>query len=381
MHPPDPQTRQAVIKRVTVVGAGVNLVLSLVKILAGALGHSAGLLADGAHSLSDLLSDAMVWYAAHHGAKEADEEHPYGHGRFETLATAALGVVLVLVALGIAADALFRLATPEQLSLPAQITLWIAGLAILSKEALYHYTAIAARRIRSKMLQANAWHHRSDAISSVVVLFGILGALAGLPFLDAVAAVVVAVLVAKIGWELAWDALRELVDTALEPERVQAIRAAIEAVPGVQGLHQLRTRRVGHEALADVHILVAGRASVSEGHQISETVRQCLVREIDELSDVTVHIDPEDDETAPTCQGLPDRQRVWTDLSAAWRGHTPLPQERDLTLHYLAGRVEADIDLPLTAFAAVEDAQNHAQDLRDAALAIDYIGALRVRYR
>ena len=380
MNPPNPQTRRAVAQRVTAVGALVNLLLSLAKIAAGALGQSAGLLADGVHSLSDLLSDAMVWYAAHHGAKEADEDHPYGHGRFETLATAALGAILVLVALGIAADALFRLAEPERLTLPAQITLWIAGLSILAKEALYHYTTAAAKRIRSEMLRANAWHHRSDAISSIVVLAGILGALAGLPFLDAVAAVIVAVLVAKIGWDLAWDALRELVDTALEPERVRAIRAAIATVPGVRDLHRLRTRRVGGAALADVHILVDERLSVSEGHRIAEAVRRTLVRDIDELDDVIAHIDPEDDETAPDPCDLPDRAQVWADLAQAWQDREPLPEAETLTLHYLAGRVEADIHLSLDSFPTPEDAREHAQGLRDAALAIEYIGALRVRY-
>lgn len=381
MNPPDPNTRQAVTKRVTVVGALLNLLLSLGKILAGALGHSAGLLADGVHSLSDLLSDAMVWYAAHHGGKAADEDHPYGHGRFETLATAALGAILVLVALGIAVDALFRLAEPERLGLPAQITLWIAGLSILSKEALYHYTLAAAKRIHSKMLRANAWHHRSDAVSSIVVLAGILGAVNGLPFLDAVAAVVVAVLVARIGWDLAREALRELVDTALEPHRIQAIRAIIEAVPGVEDLHRLRTRQVGHEALADVHILVDHRLSVSEGHQISEVVRQTLVDRIDELGDVTVHIDPEDDDVASTCQGLPDRRQAWSDLMGAWRDRTPLPREQDLTLHYLSGRIEAEVVLPLESFLTTGSAKAYAEGLRDAALTLEYIGALRVYYR
>ena len=381
MTPADPRTRQAVAKRVTAVGALVNLLLSLGKIIAGALGHSAGLLADGVHSLSDLLSDAMVWYAAHHGGKAADEDHPYGHGRFETLATAALGSILILVALGIAVDALFRLAEPERLNLPAQITLWVAGLSILFKEALYHYTLAAAKRIHSKMLRANAWHHRSDAVSSVIVLAGIFGAVNGLPFLDAVAAVVVAVLVAKIGWDLARDALRELVDTALEPNRIQAIRAVIKAVPGVEDLHQLRTRRIGHEALADVHILVDRRLSVSEGHQISEVVRQTLVDRIDELCDVTVHIDPEDDDVTPACRGLPDRRQTWSDLMDAWRDRTPLPQEQDLTLHYLSGRIEAEVLLPLEGFATIESARAHARGLRNAALTVEYIGALRVHYR
>ena len=195
------------------------------------------------------------------------------------------------------------------------------------------------------------------------------------------AAVIVAALVARIGWDLARDALRELVDTALEPERIEAIKAVIEAVPGVEDLHMLRTRWVGHEALADVHILVDHRLSVSEGHQISEVVRRALVSEIDELSDVTVHIDSEDDQAAPTCEGLPDRRQVWSDLTHAWRGQTPLPDQCDLTLHYLSGRMEIDIGLSLGSFHTTQDAKEHAQGLRDAALGIEYIDVLRVHYR
>ncbi|MGB0713627.1 MAG: cation diffusion facilitator family transporter [Gammaproteobacteria bacterium] len=372
--------REQTTKRVTIVGALVNLVLSVAKVLAGVLGHSAALIADGIHSLSDLASDVMVWVAAHHGHKDADDDHPYGHGRFETLATAALGLLLIAVALGIGIDAIARLMDTDVDSVPSQLALWVTVISIGSKEFLYHYTVAAARRINSSMLRANAWHHRSDAVSSIVVLVGIVGAQLGLPLLDPVAALVVGVMVARIGWELGWSAVEELVDKGLDPERVREIEQCIEAVPGVRDLHMLRTRRTGAEALADVHILVNSRVSVSEGHQIAEEVRHALVRDIDELGDVTVHIDPEDDEEAPTCAGLPPRHRVLEDIQQRFRdaGVSLVPAEA--TLHYLSGRIDVEVNLPLAEIPDRGKAEDLQQTLRDAVRPIGYLGGLDVRF-
>ncbi|MHB1240041.1 MAG: cation diffusion facilitator family transporter, partial [Gammaproteobacteria bacterium] len=252
---PDADARYQASRRVTVVGAMVNVVLSVVKVVFGLQGHSQALVADGIHSLSDLVSDAMVLVAVRHGSRDADEDHPYGHGRIETVITVALGVFLILVGAGIMYDAGYRLFAPRDLLRPDVLTLVIAALSIVSKEALYHYTARAARRFRSNVLRANAWHHRSDAISSVVVAVGIAGTLAGLPYLDAIAAIVVAAMIAKIGWGLMWQSVRELIDTGLERERVVAVEHAIQSVPGVKALHMLRSRRMGSDALVDVHIL------------------------------------------------------------------------------------------------------------------------------
>ncbi len=184
------------------IGAVIDFALGIAKIVVGIIGHSQGLVADGVHSLSDLATDAIVIWAAKQGTREADSEHPYGHERIQTVATVLLGLALIAVAIGIAYDAISRLFHPESLAAPTTLTLIVAAISIIAKEGIYHYTIRVARRIRSKLLTANAWHSRSDALSSVVVLLGILGAMAGLSYLDAVAAVIVAAMIAHVAWRL-----------------------------------------------------------------------------------------------------------------------------------------------------------------------------------
>ena len=368
-------------RRVTVVGAAVNLVLAVAKVVIGWLAHSQALIADGVHSLSDLASDAVVLLAAKHASREADREHPYGHGRIETAATVALGVALIAVGLGIAIDAGRHLFDPALLAVPGAAALAVAVASVLSKEWLYHYTVRAARALRSEMLRANAWHHRTDAVSSLVVLAGVGGAMAGFPYLDAVAAIGVAGFIVKIGWDLAFRSVRELIDTALEPERVEAIRRAILSVDGVRSLHMLRTRRMGPDALVDVHIQVDPRLSVSEGHQIGETVRRRLIERIDEVADVTVHVDPEDDAEGPRCEGLPLRAEVLERLGRRWAGIPAARRIEEVTLHYLDGRIHVDVTLPLEAARDRAEAEALARALREAAAGLEGIGEVRVHFR
>ncbi len=376
--PVSAKERQAISQSVTFVGALVNLVLSVAKVLFGWLGQSAALIADGIHSFSDLISDALVWFASKHGSQEADDDHPYGHGRIETLATAVLGGLLIVVAIGLAIDAGSRMFNPEELLQPNAFALIIAALSIAAKEWLYRYTQQAADAINSKLLRANAWHHRSDAVSSVVVVVGILGAMMGLPYMDALAAVVVAAMIGHIGWELVWGALNELIDTALEPEKVESIREVIQGVDGVRAMHLLRTRRMGHEALADVHILVDPYVSVSEGHQISEFVRQTVIRQFDEINDVTVHIDPEDDEVAPSCEGLPAREQVEAELNEAWKDDSAYLAIADIRLHYLAGKIEVEVFLTLDKFENLAQAREASQRLKGLGESLGYCGCCRV---
>ena len=338
------------IRNVTLIGSVVDLSLGVAKIFGGFVASSQALIADGVHSLSDLATDIIVLYAAKHAHREADEEHPYGHGRIETLATVILGVGLVAVAVGIGIDAVDRLFNVERLLQPTILALYIALVSVVAKEFIYHYSMRIARKFRSDMLKANAWHSRTDAISSIIVAIGVVGSMSGLDYLDAIAAVFVAVMIAKIGWDLVFSSLRELIDTGLDPERVELIRNKINEVHGVKALHVLRTRRMGGDALVDVHIQVEPNLSVSEGHHISESVRERVMKDVEEVSDVMVHIDPEDDEVVAPSKHLPLRQDVLKQLKAAWSGieGTSLIRDRDITLHYLEGKLRIDLVLPLT---------------------------------
>lgn len=336
--------------RVSIVTAVVNLLLSVVKVAIGIVAQSQSLVADGIHSLSDLLSDLLVYFAARHARNEPDDEHPYGHGRFETAATLGLGILLILAAAGIAWDAAHRLFSPEELLTPGVIALFAAAFSIVANEGLFHYTIRVARRLRSDMLAANAWHHRSDAISSVVVLVGVGGTLAGLPYLDAVAAVAVGAMIAKIGWDLGWSAFQELVDAGLEEEKLEQIRETILDTGGVDDIHMLRTRKLGGSASVDVHVLVEPRISVSEGHMIGQTVIDRLLEGIEEISDVTVHVDPEDDEVAAPCSNLPLRKEALRIVNEAWSGIAEAARRTRLVLHYLDGRIEVDLYFPLAFY-------------------------------
>lgn len=365
---------------VTLIGSVVDLVLGVAKIVGGSIGNSHALIADGVHSLSDLVTDFMVLFAAKHAHREADDTHPYGHARFETVMTVALGMALVIVAVGIAIDAVRRLYDPALLLQPGYLALSIAAVSVILKELIYHYTMRVAKKLRSNLLRANAWHSRSDAISSVIVAIGVLGSMAGLEYLDAVASVGVAYMIAKIGWDFAWHSIRELVDTGLDQERVALIRKTITGVNGVKDLHLLRTRRMGPDALVDVHIQVEPRLSVSEGHQVSEVVRSKVIAEIDEVSDVLVHIDPEDDLMIAACRDLPLRGEVERKLRQAWEKISVSNAIEDITLHYLSGKVHVEAHLPLAAVGSIEEARRVAAELRSLGASIPEVGEITINY-
>ncbi len=372
--------RHQAINRVTLWGVVVNLVLSAAKLAGGAIGQSQALLADGLHSLSDLASDAMVFFAAKHASEEADEEHPYGHARYETIATVALASLLVIVGLGIAYDAIVSLVADEAIAKPDLFTLWIAAFSILSNEGLYHYTRLVGKRIRSNLLLANAWHHRSDAVSSVVVLVGIAGTQLDMPKLDAYAAIVVALMIARIGAKLGYDSVQELVDASLPHELVENIRQRILAHEGVRELHMLRTRRMGHHALVDVHILVAPRLSVSEGHHISETVEQMLIDAFDEINDVTVHIDPEDDLKEARSMHLPLRDELIRALEQQWSSIPELEAIDDITLHYLTGEINVEASMPLEQLADLDALRDLQDRFKEACMKVPAIGSAVLKF-
>ncbi len=375
-------TRYSEVRKVTLIGSLVDFLLGVAKIAVGWLAHSQALIADGLHSLSDLATDFVVLYAAKHSHREADEDHPYGHGRIETLATVGLGISLMGVAIGIGYDAVSHMNAPDQLVAPGILALVVAVISVVSKEAIYQYTRNAARRLRSNMLMANAWHSRSDAISSIVVIIGIVGAMMGHAYLDSVAAIAVAAMIAKIGFELVRDSTKELIDTALEPDVIDSIRQVVLGVDGVRALHMLRSRRSGSDALVDLHLQVDPRISVSEGHQIGDTVRRRLLERVDEVTDVTVHIDPEDDEQESPCHQLPLRGKVIDQLKGHWAeiGIADI-EDSQITLHYLSGRLLIDLYLPLSALESRSDAGAFIRGIERAAKKVPEVKSVQVSFR
>ncbi len=372
--------RYARIRFITVLGAWIDLLLGIAKIIVGYIANSQALIADGIHSLSDLATDFMVLYAAKHADRKADDEHPYGHGRIETIATVGLGIALMLVAIGIVYEAVQRLLDASHLSHPGILALVITVISIVAKEAIFQYTMRVARELKSNMLRANAWHSRTDAISSVVVLVGLIGTMFGYLYLDAVAAIAVGLMIGKIAWDLSWHSVRELIDTALDANEVAAIKEAIESVPGVNDCHMLRTRRSGGDVLVDVHIQVSPTLSVSEGHQIGEQVRTLLINRDDEVNDVTVHIDPEDDEEGSPSRNLPLREEILDELTRVWADRLPLGECTDITLHYMKGRVNVDVVLPLERAVSREIVASLTQALQDAASEVTHGGRVRLYF-
>ncbi|HNF90932.1 MAG TPA: cation diffusion facilitator family transporter [Accumulibacter sp.] len=331
-------------QRVTWISVVVNIFLTGAQVVAGIMAHSQGLIADGLHSLSDLVCDFLVLFAAHHSKDPADERHPYGHARIETAASFALGAILAVTGAGIIWGAGVKLQNLDNLPPVQQLALWTAILALVAKESLFRYMLHVGERLRSPMLIANAWHARSDAASSLVVALGIVGNLIGYNFADSVAAVIVGFMIVRMGVVFAWDAVLELIDTGLSVEEVDSIRQVIIDTPGVRNLHELRTRRMAHRSLVDAHVCVDARISVSEGHRIAEMTRKRILDSHPSVSDVLVHVDVEDDlDHDSQLQSMPDRSELMTELAPLL---SDLPEPRRVILHYLNGRIEAELLLP-----------------------------------
>lgn len=311
------------------------------QVLAGYFGKSQSLMADGLHSLADLISDILVLFANRHGNRHADANHPYGHARIETAASLVLGASLAALGVGLLIAAGIRLQHPDQVQAVHPFTLWIAIIALAAKEGMFRYMLAVAQRVRSQMLVANAWHARSDAASSLVVIVGIVGNLLGYTFLDLIASAVVGIMIAHMGIKFSKDALAELVDTGLDEDQVRAIRQTLKSVPGVLGLHELRTRKMADNALVDAHIMVDPTLSVSEGHYIAEAARAAVLHQHHVL-DVMVHIDPEDDMMAKPNASLPARDILLRHLAERLQIEIAPPNPR-VVLHYLSGKVDAEL--------------------------------------
>jgi len=280
-------------RKVTLLGIFVNAFLILLKFFAGIFGGSQALIADAVHSVSDLFTDAVVLLGIRMGRKPPDEEHHFGHARIETLASAIVGLALIATGLYLGIEASFNIYRHTEHH-PTELALIAAGASIAFKEALYRYTVLIGRRIKSQLILANAWHHRSDAFSSVAVLLGVTGAFINPSWhiLDAFAALIVSFFIIKVGLDILGKTLREFTDTAPRPEIIERLMRLSRAVEGVLDAHDLRVRTSGGFYQAEIHIVVDGQLTVVEGHRIAKTVERCLAAEMDELDRVIVHVDP-----------------------------------------------------------------------------------------
>lgn len=285
--------RAQVAKRSTLVSVGVNIVLSALQIVIGFFAKSQALIADGIHSLSDLLSDFVVLIANHHSQKDPDDDHPYGHQRFETAASLFLGGILITVAAGMVWMAVERIMDPNSIPDVAPIALGIAVLTLFTKEALFRYMLSAAKRVKSSMLVANAWHARSDAASSLVVGIGILGHLLGYKILDPIAALIVGLMIGRMGWRFGSEAFNDLMDRAIDEQELHEITKTLNETPGVLGAHDIRTRKMGDMVLVDAHIEVDRTLSVEQGHDIAVAARDAVMRR-HRVLDLLAHVDPVD---------------------------------------------------------------------------------------
>jgi cation diffusion facilitator family transporter len=351
--------------RVTLIGALLDLVLGVAKIITGVASNSLALISDGVHSLSDLLTDAFVLIITHISHAEPDRDHPYGHRRFETLGTIALGIVLFAVASIIGFDSIERLGSDSALPIPGWTGLLVAFVSIISKEWIYRYTKKVAELTNSSLLLANSWHSRTDSFSSIAVLVGVLGAMLGYPVMDSLAAIFVAVMIAKIAWDLVASSLRELVDTALPKDKVNAIYAHINRLQGIVHVHELRTRQHGGRSFVDLHVQVNKRISVSEGHFLADYISGSMKKAFPDISDIVVHIDPEEDIEHADIAILPIRAEVEEVLYARWQPLLDKATVKRLDLHYLQGQIEVDlfIDISLINSKLEIDLNNSLKDI------------------
>jgi cation diffusion facilitator family transporter len=290
-NPQSEAERAQAAARSTWVSVAVNVLLSVSQIVAGVLAKSQGLIADGIHSLSDLIGDFVVLLAGHHSQKGADEDHPYGHQRFENAASLALGLLLLAVGLGMLWSAAAKLQNPGSIPTVHITALWVAGAALIAKELLFRYMLAVAKRVKSSMLVANAWHARSDAASSLVVGVGIIGNLMGYPILDPIAAALVGFMVTKMGWGFAWGSLHDLMDRSADDAEVQAIRQTLVETPGISNVHDLRTRKMGDMIVVDAHLEVDAKLTVEQGHDIAVAARDRVLQRHRVLNLMT-HVDP-----------------------------------------------------------------------------------------
>ena len=296
--------RQEQIYKVTLVGGAVNVVLLAFKFIAGILGHSAAMIADAVHSLSDFVTDLIVLVFVHISGQPQDKSHDYGHGKYETLALTIIGIALIIVAVGIFSSGAQRIAAwirGEELTAPGLLALWAALVSILLKELTYRYTIRKARQLDSPAMEANAWHHRSDALSSIGTAIGIGGAaLLGRRWavLDPIASIIVGAFIVKVAVELILQGMRDLLEHSLPDDIEDEIMRIAQAEPDVIEPHDLRTRRIGNRYAIELHILMSGDITLSKAHDHADSIEERLKKRFGDNTHIAIHMEPKETEKA-----------------------------------------------------------------------------------
>ena len=353
---------------VTWLGLIANLLLAIAKGFVGIIAHSSALIADAGHSVSDLLSDLVTLWAVRMAGIPKDENHPYGHGKFETVGSFVVALMLIFTGIGVAWHVLNKIDSPEVPGTPA---LWMAAVAIAVKEALFHLTRMVSRRSGSRVLLANAWHHRSDAISSVAALVGIAGAQWGIPMMDPIAGVLVAGLIVKAGIDIGYGSLRELTDETPEEEVISELNKILADVEGVDHYHEMRARRMGPHLLVDLHIEVDSMMSISAAHQVAERVRLRILEKIPAVNEVLVHVDAEDDfveeeggDASRDIVLMRPQSEIEADVKKVLNEIPEIIGITHIYCHYLNQQLSVQVNIMLDTEMRISDAQKIASTAR-----------------
>lgn len=347
--------------KATAISTASDVLLAIAKFIAGTLGNSSALVADAVHSVSDLATDFVSFVSLKVSHMEPDENHPYGHGRAETIGTAVIGALVMLIGAGIAWEEQKHFADGRTVA-PNFLALAGAAVSLVVKEILFYITLRIGRQAKSESVIANAWHHRSDSLSSLAALVGIGGSMMGYRVMDPLAAVVVGVMILHMGGSIAWDAMQNLMDPGLPPEELAEIERIIVSTPGVVHHHNIKTRRAGRDIFVDVHIQVEPRISVSEAHNIAEAARQELKRHAEHVTDAMIHIDAEDDREGRLYRDK--RETVESRVIETLARHSDVALADDIVIHYFMHHVVAEISLDITKDRPINEIRRIAAEMK-----------------